>query len=119
MQSKKLYAWEVGPVDDRGLVALCGDLADFKVSLPLVQGGTYLSRQIAAGSLILDRRLRYRVDGKTSVALSILRDKLAQAMSAKMRGRALSEKQEAWFQVGVDCLNTGIWDDTSVRAKII
>lgn len=32
MQSKKLYAWEVGPVDDRGLVALCGDLADFKVS---------------------------------------------------------------------------------------
>ena len=29
-QSKKLYAWETGPVDDVALVLLCGD-ADFKV----------------------------------------------------------------------------------------
>jgi len=31
MQSKKLYAWETGPVDDRSLALLCGDQADFKV----------------------------------------------------------------------------------------
>lgn len=31
MQSKKLYAWEVGPVQDLWLALLCGDLADFKV----------------------------------------------------------------------------------------
>jgi ATP-dependent RNA helicase DHX29 len=32
MHSKKLYAWETGPVDDRALVLLCGE-ADFKVCL--------------------------------------------------------------------------------------
>lgn len=36
MQSKKLYAWEVGPVDDKALVLLCGDIADFRVSRPFV-----------------------------------------------------------------------------------
>lgn len=33
MQSKKLYAWETGPVDDRALALFCGDNPDFKVSL--------------------------------------------------------------------------------------
>jgi ATP-dependent RNA helicase DHX29 len=33
MQSKRLYAWEVGPVDDRALALLCGDQADIRVSL--------------------------------------------------------------------------------------
>lgn len=32
MQSKKLYAWESGPIDDRALALLCGDLVDTKVS---------------------------------------------------------------------------------------
>jgi ATP-dependent RNA helicase DHX29 len=32
MQSKKLYAWETGPVDDRALALLCGDAVDIKVS---------------------------------------------------------------------------------------
>lgn len=31
MQSRKLYAWETGPVDDRALALLCGDLAEVKV----------------------------------------------------------------------------------------
>ncbi len=30
--SKKLYAWETGPVDDVAIALLCGD-ADFKVNL--------------------------------------------------------------------------------------
>jgi len=30
MQSKKLYAWETGPVDDRALALFCGDNPDFK-----------------------------------------------------------------------------------------
>lgn len=32
MQSKKLYAWETGPIDDRALALLCGDFVDTKVS---------------------------------------------------------------------------------------
>lgn len=31
MQSKKLYAWETGPVNDRAIALLCGDSPDFKV----------------------------------------------------------------------------------------
>lgn len=31
MQSKKLYAWETGPVVDRALALFCGDNPDFKV----------------------------------------------------------------------------------------
>lgn len=31
MHSKRLYAWETGPVDDTALALLCGDIADFKV----------------------------------------------------------------------------------------
>lgn len=30
--SKKLYAWETGPVDDMAMLLLCGE-ADFKVDL--------------------------------------------------------------------------------------
>ena len=33
MQSRKLYAWETGAVDDRALILMCGD-ADFKVRAP-------------------------------------------------------------------------------------
>jgi ATP-dependent RNA helicase DHX29 len=33
MQSRKLYAWETGAVDDRALILMCGD-ADFKVCPP-------------------------------------------------------------------------------------
>lgn len=31
MQSKKLYAWESGPVEDRALALLCGDSPEVKV----------------------------------------------------------------------------------------
>lgn len=31
MQSRKLYAWESGPVNDRALALLCGDLPEVKV----------------------------------------------------------------------------------------
>ena len=32
MQSKKLYAWETGPVNEKALALLCGDQADVRVS---------------------------------------------------------------------------------------
>lgn len=31
LQSKKLYAWETGPVDDKALALLCGDQVDLRV----------------------------------------------------------------------------------------
>ena len=35
MQSKRLYAWETGPVDDIALGLLCGDSADIRVRCPV------------------------------------------------------------------------------------
>jgi hypothetical protein len=44
MQSKKLYAWETGPVDDRALALFCGDNPDFKVGKSPSQGLETLTR---------------------------------------------------------------------------
>ncbi|ORY32822.1 P-loop containing nucleoside triphosphate hydrolase protein [Naematelia encephala] len=96
MQSKKLYAWETGPVDDRALAMLCGDTADFRLSASLLQ---------------LDRKIRYRVEPKTAMAIKVLRENFALAMSARLSGKALSEVQEKWFELGLKCLMTGVYQD--------
>ena len=54
MQSKRLYAWETGIVDDRAILLMCGD-ADFKVSNRLCTGGggaahTFLPHSLLQGA---------------------------------------------------------------------
>jgi hypothetical protein len=31
-------------------------------------------------------------------------------MTVRMRGKAMSEKQERWFDLGLECIKTGLWD---------
>ncbi|KAK4689978.1 ATP-dependent RNA helicase DHX29, partial [Tremellales sp. Uapishka_1] len=95
MQSKKLYAWETGPVEDRALALLCGDSADFRFS---------------ASSFQIDRKIRYHVQPKTAMAFKLLRERFALAMSMKMRGKPLSGSSDRWFRLGLDCLTTGLYD---------
>ncbi|KAG2059703.1 hypothetical protein BDR06DRAFT_1017643 [Suillus hirtellus] len=45
MHSKKMYAWETGPIDDLALVLLCGE-SEFKVQ---------------ANMLSIDRKIRYQL----------------------------------------------------------
>ncbi|OCF60762.1 DEAH box polypeptide 36 [Kwoniella mangroviensis CBS 10435] len=93
MQSKRLYAWETGPVDDKALALLCGDIADFR---------------IPASSLHLDRKIRYHVSPKTAIAIKLLREQFAAAMSTRLRGKKSTEGQERWFELGMKCLRVAV-----------
>ncbi|WWD17179.1 hypothetical protein CI109_101617 [Kwoniella shandongensis] len=104
MQSKRLYAWETGPVDDRALVLLCGDNADFRIS---------------ASSFHLDRKIRYNITPKTSLALKKLREQFAQAMTSRLRGRRLNETQEQWFELGLKCLSVGVWTEEELSVGVV
>lgn len=96
MQSKKLYAWEVGGVEDRALALLVGDVTDFRT---------------VASFLQIDRKLRYRVEPRTLVALKWLREKMALATASRMRSKPLSPGLEKWFDLGLKCLVSGLSDD--------
>ncbi|KAF9015290.1 P-loop containing nucleoside triphosphate hydrolase protein [Cyathus striatus] len=83
MQSKKLYAWETGPVDDLALLLLCGE-CEFK---------------LLAGTASIDRKIKYCISPKTNVALKILRGHLTNVMSQRFRGKPLSETQMEWMKL--------------------
>ncbi|PVG04614.1 P-loop containing nucleoside triphosphate hydrolase protein [Serendipita vermifera] len=82
MQSKKLYAWETGPVDDLAMVLLCGE-AEFKS---------------ASGAVILDRKIKYSLDPKDVLALKHLREKFQKIIQNKLNGRPHinNETSERW-----------------------
>ncbi|KAF9512352.1 hypothetical protein BS47DRAFT_1330374 [Hydnum rufescens UP504] len=80
MHSKKLYAWETGPVDDLAMFLLCGD-ADFKLS---------------SNSAVLDRKIKFATTPKTNLALKILRDRLGTVLGTQMRGKPLSAELQKW-----------------------
>lgn len=66
---------------------------------------------MSASSLQLDRKVRYRVSPKTAMAIKVLREHFAQTMSARFRGKPLSDQQEIWFDLGLKCLVTGLYVD--------
>ncbi|CAE6476966.1 unnamed protein product [Rhizoctonia solani] len=78
-QSKKLYAAETGPANDLALILLCGD-CEFKPASELV---------------IVDRKLKYRVSGKTILVLKALKAKLASNLTLRLRSRQSDGTPEA------------------------
>lgn len=101
MQSKRLYAWETGPVHDQALALLCGDNVEFKVIRVKVVS---LTSKLSANSLQIDKKLRYRIDPKSALAVKLLRDRFAAAMATRLRGRPLTERQEQWFALALQCI---------------
>lgn len=103
-QSKKLYAWETGGVDDVAMLLLCGEI-DTKVSLRILPLRTNISddrvTQLIAESVALDRKVRFRVGGKTNLAVKYLRDQLSSILAAVMRGRALTDAQMRWYELAM------------------
>ncbi|KAI0335964.1 P-loop containing nucleoside triphosphate hydrolase protein [Cubamyces sp. BRFM 1775] len=85
MHSKKLYAWETGPVEDMALLLLCGD-AEFK---------------LMAHTASIDRKVRFRVQPKASIALKLLRNNLASILATQFRIRTLSEAQRIWDEIAM------------------
>ncbi|KAJ8521412.1 hypothetical protein ONZ45_g1880 [Pleurotus djamor] len=85
MRSKKLYAWETGPVDDVALLLLCGE-PDVK---------------LIADSVSLDRKIRFKVSPKVNIALKVLRAQLANILSKQYRSKPLVESQILWYDLGL------------------
>ncbi|KAJ7925913.1 P-loop containing nucleoside triphosphate hydrolase protein [Mycena leptocephala] len=88
MHSKKLYAWETGPVDDVALVLLCGD-ADFK---------------LVSNAVFIDRKVKFQVSPKCNMALKFLRTHLASILAQQFRTRPLTESQVLWSDIAISVL---------------
>ncbi|KAF8584485.1 P-loop containing nucleoside triphosphate hydrolase protein [Ramaria rubella] len=88
MQSKKLYAWETGPIDNMALVLLCGD-SEVKLS---------------SETVMLDRKIKFRVGPKACAALRHLRDQFTAILALKMRRMPITEAQERWYSLALTVL---------------
>lgn len=88
MHSKKMYAWETGPIDDLALVLLCGE-SEFKIQ---------------ANMLSIDRKIRYQLTPKANVALKILRQHLTTILALQLRGRPLTESHVLWYDLATAAL---------------
>ncbi|KAI0082174.1 P-loop containing nucleoside triphosphate hydrolase protein [Panus rudis PR-1116 ss-1] len=88
MQSRRLYAWETTPVDDLALLLLCGE-AEFKLLADMVQ---------------IDRKIRYRIDPKTGIALKHLRNALGRTLATQFRAKPLTESQVLWNDLAFKAL---------------
>jgi ATP-dependent RNA helicase DHX29 len=99
MHSKKLYAWETGPVDDISLILLCGE-AEFK---------------LMSNSAFIDRnKIKFRIDPKSNVALKELRSRLGSLLAHQYRGKPLIESQILWNDLAMLVLGKIKVEDTEV-----
>lgn len=85
MHSKKLYAWETGPAEDISLLLLCGE-CDFK---------------LIASMASVDRKIKFRIPPKTSVALKFLREQLGNALAHQFRNKTLMQSHLQWNETGL------------------
>lgn len=88
MHSKKMYAWETGPIDDLAIVLLCGE-SEFKIH---------------SNTLTIDRKIRYQLAPKANVALKILRQHLTTILALQLRGKPLIESQVLWYDLATAAL---------------
>ncbi|KAM0788761.1 hypothetical protein ACM66B_002852 [Microbotryomycetes sp. NB124-2] len=93
MHTKKLYVWESGSVDERAVYLLCGN-ADF---------------QLPAHTISIDRKVKTRLDPKSTIALKVLRQKWTSFFNAKMKAPSLvvGEQQQAWLDLIKEALACG------------
>ncbi|KAG1755151.1 P-loop containing nucleoside triphosphate hydrolase protein [Suillus paluster] len=88
MHSKKMYAWETGPIDDLAIVLLCGE-CEFK---------------LPSNMLSIDRKIRYQLTPKANVALKVLRQHLTTILAQQLRGKPLMESQVLWYDLAITAL---------------
>lgn len=88
MHSKKMYAWETGPIDDLAIVLLCGE-SEFKIH---------------SNMLSIDRKIRYQLAPKANVALKILRQHLTAILALQLRGKPLTDSQVLWYDLATAAL---------------
>ncbi|KZT42570.1 P-loop containing nucleoside triphosphate hydrolase protein [Sistotremastrum suecicum HHB10207 ss-3] len=96
MHSKKLYAWETSPIHELALLIFCGE-ADFKAY---------------SKTLVLDHKLKFRLDPKTITAVIILREQMNAVINSHMRDMSLSEGLSQWLDVGLAVFSRRIGSST-------
>jgi len=85
MHSRRLYAWETGPVDDMAMLLLCGE-CDFKIT---------------SDSAFIDRKIKFHIPPKSNIALKFLRSRLGSLLAQQFRGKPLTESQILWKEVAM------------------
>jgi len=105
--------WESGSVDERAVYLLCGN-ADFQVSI-LDRSAVDSHRadilcrisQLAAHSLSIDRKIKTRLEPKTSIAMKILRQQWQAFFKKKMVDpSAPLEGQQQWLELLLEALES-------------
>jgi len=91
MHSKKLYAWETGPVDDLAMFLLCGE-ADFK---------------LISNTATIDKKIKFQISPKAHIALKYLRSQLGSLLAHQFRGKPLLESQVPWNELALTVLGKG------------
>lgn len=71
-----------------------------------------------ASSVQIDRKIRFLVEPKSALAIKRLREQFHLAMSSRMRGRQMSERQREWFELGLKCIVMGEYDDQESKVVI-
>ena len=54
-----------------------------------------------ADTASIDRKVRFRIPPKTSIALKLLRQNLASILAAQLRTRPLTESQARWNEIAM------------------
>jgi len=103
IDSKRLYAWETGPVDNLALALLCGE-CEFK---PFV------------GSLVIDRKVKFRLGLKTCAALEQLRQHLTSILALKIRSIPLNETQTEWYNLALSMLSRLNPDEVNLEITVV
>ncbi|KAF8973905.1 P-loop containing nucleoside triphosphate hydrolase protein [Flammula alnicola] len=89
MHSKKLYAWETGPVDDLSILLLCGE-CDFK---------------LISDTVSIDRKIKFSIPPKTCIAIKVLREQLNSLLALQYQGKTLTDLQGKWMDAGLFALS--------------
>ncbi len=91
-------------MEDMALLLLCGD-ADFKVGLSrgFAIRDIEIDRlsQLMADSAAIDRKVRFRIPPKASIALKLLRNQLGIILATQFRTRPLTESQVRWNEIAM------------------
>jgi ATP-dependent RNA helicase DHX29 len=60
---------------------------------------------LIADTASIDRKIRFCVAPKTNIALKILREQLSNVLALQYQGKALTQAQEAWKELGLLALS--------------
>ncbi|KAJ7597184.1 P-loop containing nucleoside triphosphate hydrolase protein [Mycena floridula] len=103
MHSRKLYAWETGPVDDLALVLLCGE-SEIK---------------LISDTVFIDRKVKFQIGPKSNIALKYLRSQIATMLANQFRGKPLLESQVLWNELAWTVLGKMKVDDEDAAQDIV